>query len=457
MSSDPVSFTVRRPTPVSRAGSSGIDSDAEPTFKVPALPKHLTSNGNSRPSSPLSKSKSSLGTRKFVEPDSSDEEEENVDEIVTGFDSFGVQRCVSASATFCPGPQLKEGLLCNRLNEKKPEGPLVIPALANKDWREVARKRKAGDIFIPKGGAAKTGADGSVGGLGTRDAINSGPQLAGLVKTEKRMRMDVDDEEVKSEIVATTIETEVREETDDEKAMRALIASASGADAENELTIGAIPSALNEFTRPADEADAFRRDVVTRPDEATLDDYGRTPVEQFGEALLRGMGWKPGQAASRKRTGPVEPYLPAARPALLGIGAKEREALDDGSKTKKPTRPEKRYVPLIRKERDGASSEPERREREKERPRDYDRDCRDKDRKYDSDRESRTERDRKHEPYRERNARERGHDKRRDHDEHDRDRRKDRGYEHDREREKDRRRSDRGEKRKEKDRDERRR
>ena len=276
----------------------------------------------------------------------------------------------------------------------------------------------------------KTGADGSVGGLGTKDTINSGPLLSGLVVSEKRMRMDVDgDDNAKVEVTATTT-TEVHEETEDEKAMRALLAAASGEKNEDGFTIGAIPSVSNEFTHPADEADAFRRDVVTRPEEATLEDYNRTPVEQFGEALLRGMGWKPGQAASRKRTGPVEPYLPAARPALLGIGAKEREAVDDGSKIKKPTRPERRYVPLVKKERDGTASDPERRDREKER----DRDRGEKDRRYDSDRErggKSREQDRDYEYDRRRD---------RDYDDYGRDRRKEKGYEKERERDKDRRR-----------------
>lgn len=40
----------------------------------------------------------------------------------------------------------------------------------------------------------------------------------------------------------------------------------------------------------------FRRDVVQRPDEASLDEYERTPIGLFGAAMLRGMGWKDGEA-----------------------------------------------------------------------------------------------------------------------------------------------------------------
>ncbi len=120
------------------------------------------------------------------------------------------------------------------------------------------------------------------------------------------------------------------------------------------------------------EDDAYKQDVAELPEPASLEDYERVPVSQFGAALLRGMGWKEGQAASKKGKGPVEPYLPQARPALLGIGAKEKEIFDDGSslvkgkKGGKP-RPERRYVPVIKRERrpgDGDEDRPRERSRE---------------------------------------------------------------------------------------------
>lgn len=86
--SEKVSFTIRRPTPVSRA-SSGNDSDSG--FKVPALPRHLTNEG-STPGSPLARSARSSPKRTYAEVDSSDEEDEDQVELVTGFDQFGVQR-----------------------------------------------------------------------------------------------------------------------------------------------------------------------------------------------------------------------------------------------------------------------------------------------------------------------------------------------------------------------------
>ena len=67
---------------------------------MPALPRHLsTGSGRSRPQSPLVKESTARNGRSYPRhDDSSDEEEETVDEIVTGFDQFGVQRCVFRSA-----------------------------------------------------------------------------------------------------------------------------------------------------------------------------------------------------------------------------------------------------------------------------------------------------------------------------------------------------------------------
>ncbi|TDL24862.1 hypothetical protein BD410DRAFT_766411 [Rickenella mellea] len=411
MSSSKVSFTIRRPSPISRQGSSGPESDKESNFKVPPLPRHLTDSGRSTPTSPLVNGHRNGRPVKRTpsrrdEADSSDEENEAVDEMVTGFDQFGVQRCVIFSNQTRSGPQLTEA--------PSFEGPLVIPPLQNRDWREVARKRKATDMYVPASAKAPTGADGSVGGLGTRDAINSGPQVAGLIIREKRIKTEdiVMDGFVDEDTAAVEIKVEApaKEETDDERALRMLLAGANGETPGDGPTIDVIPSSGNDlaYTRPADETDAYRRDVVTRPDEATLDDYDRVPVEAFGAALLRGMGWKPGTAASRTRTGPAEPWVPTARPSLLGIGAKERVLEDDGSKDNKKgkSRPERRYVPVIKKEVEGSSSapvsrrssiSPSRRDKERDRDRDrsYDRDRRrDRDRDYGSDRERDSRRDR---------------------------------------------------------------
>lgn len=42
----------------------------------------------------------------------------------------------------------------------------------------------------------------------------------------------------------------------------------------------------------AEDVEAFQKNLDELPDEASLEDYANVPVEEFGAALLRGMGWK---------------------------------------------------------------------------------------------------------------------------------------------------------------------
>ncbi|VDB83322.1 unnamed protein product [Peniophora sp. CBMAI 1063] len=404
MAASKVSFTVRRPEPVSRSESSGgEDSDG---FRRPPVPRHLRPEmADSKPGSPLRQE----DVGRYV--DSSDEEDQERDELVTEFDKFGAKR-------------LHE--------DKKPKGPLIIPALQNRDWRAMAKARQQGSQrYVPQSASAGTGADGSVGGLGTRDTINAGPEKIGL---EVKTRVKKEDEEGDEVMAPPAEDVKVEEETEDQRALRALLSGDTGAQ-----DIMAIPLR-------ASEEDAYKQDVDELPEEATLADYERVPVEQFGAALLRGMGWQEGQAASRKsRKGPTEPYLPTARPALLGLGAKEQEVLDDGSKkSKRPMRPERRYVPVVQKEREaGTSSRDESRSRQRSPEPDRRKERRDKDdgRSGDHNRDrDRRERDDRYSDRRdsERRDRDREHDSRRDYD---RDRRRD--YDYDDRRDRDRRRDDR--------------
>ncbi|KAF9646435.1 hypothetical protein BDM02DRAFT_3061201, partial [Thelephora ganbajun] len=309
------------PSPVSRGGSSGADSDG-PSFKIPALPKHLR-NGGSTPGSPLAQGESATSSpkRSHDSVDSSDEGDESQDELILGFDKFGVQR-------------LRE--------QPKTKGPLVIPALKNRDWRALAKKRKTAQMFVPESGrAAVTGTDGTVGGLGTRDTINSGPQAIGLQVRRKKLASEV------GEVNMWETEVEIKpqvEESEDQLALRALLASAAG---EGNEDFGGHIAII-----PATEDEAFRQDINELPDSATLDDYTDMPVSEFGAAMLRGMGWT-GDEKGKKN---VQPWLPQSRPALLGIGAKEKEVFDDGSKKKLFGKPDKKYIPVIKKERPTGSS-----------------------------------------------------------------------------------------------------
>ncbi|CAD6441833.1 807aebc3-e283-421d-ac5e-c75db44f9e86 [Sclerotinia trifoliorum] len=62
--------------------------------------------------------------------------------------------------------------------------------------------------------------------------------------------------------------------------------------------------------------DAYRKAIASAPDVSTLEDYKAVPVEEFGAALLRGMGW---DGEERKGGGKEV----KRRQNLLGLGAKE--------------------------------------------------------------------------------------------------------------------------------------
>ena len=350
-------FTVRRPTPASNDSS---DVDTTPTFKVPALPQHLRNNQRTGVSSPLNPN----GKRALAFGDSDDEDDGTTDELVVSFDAMGAQRWVIAS----PVPQSTPSYhspkpfdVFHSAHQVVKNEPLVIPSIPNKDWRAAARQRKG---FKPDESKVKVGVDGSQGGMGTRDSINSGPQQSGLIVYKKRkieedaahdsdgdLKMQPKEEE------QTLSQSEDEVMTDEKRAVNALLAAAKqaneGGEAAEEMTLGAIVMPESADWRAAkSEAEAYRDDVATRPESASLEDYQRVPVSQFGTALLMGMGWKPGQGASKSGKGPVEAHAPKARPALLGLGAKPTDVVED-SKQRGGPKPSKKYVPVVAKEREG--------------------------------------------------------------------------------------------------------
>lgn len=62
-------------------------------------------------------------------------------------------------------------------------------------------------------------------------------------------------------------------------------------------------------------------DVSARAENPTTEDYEKVPVEEFGLAMLRGMGWKEGEAVGGKMKAVVAPVEAVIRPKGLGLGA----------------------------------------------------------------------------------------------------------------------------------------
>lgn len=65
----------------------------------------------------------------------------------------------------------------------------------------------------------------------------------------------------------------------------------------------------------------LREDVEALPEETSMDAYENVPVEEFGEALLRGMGWEKGKPIGRNATHVVAPIEHVRRVGREGLGA----------------------------------------------------------------------------------------------------------------------------------------
>ncbi|PWN45567.1 hypothetical protein IE81DRAFT_319848 [Ceraceosorus guamensis] len=115
-----------------------------------------------------------------------------------------------------------------------------------------------------------------------------------------------------------------------------------------------------------DETALTQADAANRPDAPTVEEYAALPISEFGAAMLRGMGWREGQGAGRNRQGPTTSEQVKKRPALLGLGAKERKdvggtggtgSTSRGKDAKRSSRPDSRYVPVVKRSAEEGSRE----------------------------------------------------------------------------------------------------
>jgi len=80
-----------------------------------------------------------------------------------------------------------------------------------------------------------------------------------------------------------------------------------------------------------DDGDRFKSDILRRADDVDFKSemYKKIPIEEFGAAMLRGMGWKDPEKQEKETE---SDYKTLARDPRLGLGAKRR---DDCKPTKK--------------------------------------------------------------------------------------------------------------------------
>nr|XP_056720426.1 G-patch domain and KOW motifs-containing protein [Euleptes europaea] len=86
--------------------------------------------------------------------------------------------------------------------------------------------------------------------------------------------------------------------------------------------------------------DGEKVDVSLRPESSTEADYEEVPVDAYGIAMLKGMGWKAGEGIGRTFKQDVKPPENRLRPKGLGLGADRSAAQDlQPSGPRRPPKP----------------------------------------------------------------------------------------------------------------------
>ncbi|MCJ1435954.1 hypothetical protein MMC27_005330 [Xylographa pallens] len=219
------------------------------------------------------------------------------------------------------GPQLvsgfdhSEGGAIGENKPKEPKVPLVIQRQSNRNWREEGRRKRGKDLLPAEERAAREGkvVDGDDNGSGERETF-------GLTIVKRNS-----DAEVQTILISEGPEGNQpgsKVKTADEEALEALL---EGKRKSNLVlpSIGSGDYGNERFEGRPNEEDSFKSDIASRPDSASMDDYNAVPIEEFGAALLRGMGWKEGDVVGKRKNQIIKTRIVERRPALLGIGAKE--------------------------------------------------------------------------------------------------------------------------------------
>ncbi|XP_026223003.1 G-patch domain and KOW motifs-containing protein [Anabas testudineus] len=112
----------------------------------------------------------------------------------------------------------------------------------------------------------------------------------------------------------------------------------NGPQSESNLNL-AIPLLMqNKVPEGFEDGDHVKVDL--RPESSTEADYESVPVEAYGLAMLKGMGWKKSEGIGRTFKQDVKPIEHQLRPKGLGLGA-DRSAIKDlePSRHKRPPKP----------------------------------------------------------------------------------------------------------------------
>ncbi|XP_018310001.1 nitrilase homolog 2 isoform X2 [Mycetomoellerius zeteki] len=187
--------------------------------------------------------------------------------------------------------------------EEKKDEPLVIPLLESNTWH---------DRIINKIDASKT----SNNDIQKVKIKEESKQVSNGVLTSNDRSVSPSNIQIK-----TDLSTESKILTLDEQAVKEIIED------------------LNETEKNKDDLCDITLSLVKRQnlegaEESTLEDYEKVPLDAFGSAMLRGMGWKPGEGIG-KNPKLVTPVVPELRPIGMGLGADKTALQKQDGKTQK--------------------------------------------------------------------------------------------------------------------------
>ncbi|EAW10220.1 spliceosome ATPase-activating subunit SPP2 [Aspergillus clavatus NRRL 1] len=216
---------------------------------------------------------------------------------------------------------------------------LVIPVTSKNNWRDRpgTNTRPRGKNLLPKEVQAMQEAEKRGQTVGEnhetdRPNMSYGLSFAKPAAVVEEGKAGEDQTMKDAGPLVPPVTDERKPMTQDEIALQALIRESNGdTERRSDLVIESAPGqAGTESGGRYDETGSFRADVASRPESASLDQYNAIPVEEFGAALLRGMGWKEGQSIGRGKYGTSatddrsqKARIPERRPGFLGIGAKD--------------------------------------------------------------------------------------------------------------------------------------
>ncbi|EXJ71129.1 uncharacterized protein A1O5_06123 [Cladophialophora psammophila CBS 110553] len=297
--SKPVSFGFGKAKPAVSSPASGTISR-----KPPALSK-------GRPS------------RTALRHDSDNEDEEEPrHESVSGFSSSGA-------------------ILSQPLQDSKEK---VIANAGNVDWRRHGRKN-----LLPAEAQAQRESGGGVVVV-ERDEVSKASGLQFADKSEQGRSQQTNGEQQSQQ---NHTGEQLKQLTADEEALQALLDNGPGKPRSNAV----ITLQGNRQLSPQDETQDFRDDVASRPDSSTLEEYAAMPVEEFGMAMLRGMGQKRranGEIIELTPNAEENPQKSRRHEGFLGIGAKAAPGSDielgawGKADMRKNTRGQGFFTPLMR-------------------------------------------------------------------------------------------------------------